>query len=210
MREVNFWKSEDIEYLKQHYADTKTEIIAKELGFKVSSVRYKASRIGLKKSKVFWQSVYQGKSEEDKKKGQFPKGNVPHNKGLKMSADLYEKASRTFFKKGHKSTSKEVGTISKRGNKRKGVYLYIRIDGAKWVVYHRYVWEQHNGSIPQGHIVAFIDGNIENCAIENLMLISQSENMKRNSIHVLPNEIKTLIYLKRALKMKINKMKKRL
>ena len=39
---------------------------------------------------------------------------------------------------------------------------------------HRVVWEDHNGPVPAGMIVAFKDGNRQNCAIGNLRIVSKS------------------------------------
>jgi hypothetical protein len=45
----------------------------------------------------------------------------------------------------------------------------------KMVLKHRYVWEQANGPIPDGHNIAFRDGNRQNCDLSNLYLISREE-----------------------------------
>jgi len=46
-----------------------------------------------------------------------------------------------------------------------------------WRYVHRLVWEEHNGPVPKGYIVTFLDGNKENTDISNLALISQRENL---------------------------------
>lgn len=55
--------------------------------------------------------------------------------------------------------------IRANGSQRK--YWYIK-HGYGMVAYHRYLWEQHNGSIPAGYKVYFKDGNQLNCRIDNL------------------------------------------
>jgi len=67
----------------------------------------------------------------------------------------------------------------------------------------RHVWEQKNGEIKQGYIIAFRDKNPMNCKIENLEMISRFENLKRNWLHNYPPEIKTLIKTKNKLIKKI-------
>lgn len=37
-----------------------------------------------------------------------------------------------------------------------------------WVPMHKYVWEQHNGKIPKGHRIIFLDGDGTNCDLSNL------------------------------------------
>ena len=62
-----------------------------------------------------------------------------------------------------------------------------------------------NGKIPKGMIVVFKDGNTMNCVIENLELISFSENMRINSIYRFPQEVREVIRLTGKLKRKIKK-----
>lgn len=49
-------------------------------------------------------------------------------------------------------------------------YWYIRTEKG-WVLYHRYLYEENVGSIPDGYCVIFKDGNNENFQIENLIAI---------------------------------------
>lgn len=54
-------------------------------------------------------------------------------------------------------------------------YVYIKTNENKWVYKHRYVWEKHNGKIPDNYSVIFLDGDKTNCNIDNLYLIKNSE-----------------------------------
>ena len=45
---------------------------------------------------------------------------------------------------------------------------------------HVHIWEQANGTRPEGMVVAFKDGNKLNCEIDNLMLISRAELLRLN------------------------------
>ena len=45
---------------------------------------------------------------------------------------------------------------------------------------HRRVWEEHNGPIPKGKKICFLDGDKDNCNIENLVLLDDKENLKLN------------------------------
>lgn len=45
---------------------------------------------------------------------------------------------------------------------------------------HLVVWEAYNGPVPDGHVVRFLDGNKQNCSIENLGLFSRSESVYMN------------------------------
>jgi len=110
----------------------------------------------------------------------FKKRHVPANKGKKMSAEQYAKCEGTMFKKGHRPQN-----YRPVGSERINVDGYIEIkvkDPNKWDLKHRVIWEEHNGEIPQGNLVIFRDNNPLNCNIDNLLLISKSENMKMNNI----------------------------
>ena len=139
----------------------------------------------------------------------FKKGSVPANKGKRLSPEVYEKLSKTMFKKG------QIPQNYRRvGSERINVDGYIEIkvkDPNKWNLKHRVIWEENNGEIPQGKLVIFRDNNPLNCNIDNLLLISKGENMKMNNIgaceykglekEVLLNTIR----LKNAIKSKLNK-----
>jgi hypothetical protein len=45
---------------------------------------------------------------------------------------------------------------------------------------HRAVWEEHHGEIPKGKMVSFLDGDKDNCNIENLFLIDNETNLEMN------------------------------
>lgn len=110
--------------------------------------------------------------------GNFPKGHIPHNKGKKMPFEVYEKVKTTMFKKGHMPTQhKPVG--SERVNV--DGYIEVKVEEpAKWRLKHNVVWEQHNGEIPKGAVVMFLDGNKLNIEIDNLKLIKRSELLIMN------------------------------
>lgn len=110
--------------------------------------------------------------------GRFVKGQVSHNKGVKMSKEVYEKAKHTMFAKGHVPHNHK-----KVGSERVNVDGYIEIkveEPKKWRLKHNVVWEQHNGKIPRGSVVIFLDGNKMNIVIENLKLIKRSELLIMN------------------------------
>ena len=116
--------------------------------------------------------------------GRFTAGHIPANKGREMSEEVREKVCRTWFRKGHKSiNSLPVGTEVFRDG-----YVLLKLrDGAKlkqwgrWVLKHRYVWEQAHGPIPEGMLVVFLDGNTRNCELSNLALVSKEENVIMNT-----------------------------
>lgn len=114
--------------------------------------------------------------------GRFKKGGEPANKGKKMSPKLYEKCKATMFQKGHiPANHMEVGECTHTTDG----YLIrkVREHGTqreRFEFVHRAVWEEHYGPIPEGKMVSFLDGNKDNCEIENLILIDNQENLELN------------------------------
>lgn len=108
----------------------------------------------------------------------FRKGNIPHNKGKKMSSEIYEKCKGTMFKKEHVPINhREIGSerVIKDG------YIEIKIEEPnKWRLKHNVVYEKHYGEIPKGSVVIMLDGNKQNTDISNLKLITRSELLIMN------------------------------
>lgn len=57
--------------------------------------------------------------------------------------------------------------------------------GGNWLTNYRQknrvVYEQHRGTIPKGFLVVHLDGNKQNCSIENLCIIDRKTNMLMNN-----------------------------
>jgi len=200
----NFWTEQEIKFLTDNYSDMKTADIAAIMNRPIGGVNGKAYDLGLKKSFKHMKALLEieaKKLAEAGKQYQFKKGQVSHNKGQKMSKEMYEKCRRTMFKPGNKP-----GNIKKVGAERidhEG-YTYVKLADADWVLKHRHIWEQVNGPVPANHVVIFKDNNMHNFDINNLQMISQADNMLRNTIHQYPQQIQELIILKNKLKKKIN------
>lgn len=135
-------------------------------------------------------------------------GHTPGNKGKKMSGEVYEKVRHTFFQKGHiPANHKPVGyeRISRDG------YVEVKVaEPNKFRLKHRVVWEEHFGPIPAGYNIQFRDKNRQNLDLDNLYLISRSEQLKKeNSMYArYPLELQQVIKVKGALQRQINKFKK--
>ena len=200
------WTGGELRYLKSRYPHISTAVIAQFLGVTVSAVYQQAQALGIKKSEAFLQSERSGRLNKRVadvgKCYRFKKGHVPANKGKKMSAELRERVKHTWFKKGNEphNTSYD-GYISIRKDKNGRQYAYIRISKGKFDMLHRYIWEQHNGPIPEGQIVTFINGDTSDLRIGNLELITREENMLRNTRHNYPQDLQQAI-------MALNKLKK--
>ncbi len=58
--------------------------------------------------------------------------------------------------------------------KGKGGYLRGTIDGKRTLL-HRVVWERGKGSIPEGFVLHFKDGDVTRCILSNLELVAKKE-----------------------------------
>lgn len=104
----------------------------------------------------------------------FSKGHVPANKGKKMSAEVYARASATMFKKGHVPVNhRPVG--SERIDSKDGYHLVKVAEPNKWRLKHVILWEQHNGPVPKGHKIVFANQNKDDIRIDNLILASDAQ-----------------------------------
>lgn len=116
----------------------------------------------------------------------FYKGQTPHNKGKKMSSEIYEKCKGTMFKKGQTPINhREIGSerITKDG--------YIEVKTAEpniWELKHDIEYEKHYGKIPKGCVVTMLDKNRQNTHISNLQLITRSELLIMNERKLYSND----------------------
>ena len=124
--------------------------------------------------------------------GQFQKGHIPANKGKKgyMTPEQYEKCKATMFKKGNiPANHRPIG--SERIDKRDGSILVKVKDGQlqkNWMSKSRYIYEQAHGKIPAGHKVIFADGDHSNFDLDNLILVSNAEELIMNQRKLISKE----------------------
>ena len=207
---ARIWTEDEKRIVAEMYPDHFASEIAKLLGKPVSGVHRIAGLLGVKSSRE--KIIRAGKitaNNPNSIASRFWKGRVPESKGKKRSPEVYEKVKRTMFKKGHLPVNyKPVG--SERTNA--DGYVEIKVaDPGKWSLKHRVLWEKEYGPIPKGYNVQFKDGNRKNVCLENLYLISRSEQLiKENSMVArYPQELRQVIMLKGALKRKINEHNKK-
>ncbi len=120
--------------------------------------------------------------------GRFEKGTPAWNKGktwdeLGIPEESQRRSRLTCFKKNSVSPNTcPLGTIKKTDDG----YLIIKVRSKgtqweRWKLLHRKVWEEHNGPIPPGMVIAFKDGDRTNVDINNLFIMSQAENVTMNT-----------------------------
>jgi hypothetical protein len=134
--------------------------------------------------------------------GQFSKGIVPWNKGVKG----YMGANVTSFKKGQAPVNhRPVGSeriCSKDG------YILVKIAEPKtWQLKHIVEWEKVNSKLPTKHCIRFLDLNRTNCKLDNLMCIPRGVNAMVNKSNPADTDCSTLnkaIILNEQVKYTIN------
>jgi len=125
-------------------------------------------------------------AEQRKRASMYKVGSVPMNKGKKqedyLTATQIRNIKKTQFKKGnipHNKIYKEHH-ISIRKDSNGTSYKWLKISDKEWVALHVYNYKKVHGSIPEGMMVVFKNGDTLNCNIENLECISKKENLIRN------------------------------
>ena len=197
------WTEEDDNILRQIYPDIPTQEVAEKFGCTKEKIHRRAARLGIKKSEAFYKSPASGRLT-GKEGNFFQKGHKPWCTGMK---GIRLTDGSNFFKHGHKPHhQKPIGSIvvSNRG------FIFKKIDETgirkkDWAFLHVLVWEEHNGHVPENHLVIFKDGDKSNVVIGNLECISRKEHMLRNSVINMPKELQQIIHLRGTLVKQINK-----
>jgi hypothetical protein len=176
------WTPRQIKLLEKHYPFRPTRELVDIVGVTVANINAQAFRMGLKKDPEYLiklqrqairNLIVSGKSHR------IQKGNIPVNKGQKMSPELYEKVKHTFFKKGQMPFNmKPIGY--ERINAEGYIEVKVREERPNFEGKHRAIWKQHHGEIPTGHIIIFADGNNRNFDIENLLCVDRKDHAVRN------------------------------
>ena len=193
------YSEEVIQYIIEYYPTMRTSEMVKVLGISEKKIHQLANTRGIKKSKEYLREVHGKVVAIAGIDNRFYKGHEPWNKGIKGRNNAPE---HTLFKPGHlPANHKPIGwtRVDSEG------YHWMKIaEGLKgWVMIHRLAWEMENGPIPEGKFLRFIDGNKDNWQVENLALVDRESNMRLNTIHRYPEEVKVAMKILSKLKRKI-------
>jgi len=93
---------------------------------------------------------------------------VLQRRGLTNPNDIHGSRRKAgVIYKGERFTPERDGYLrsTKYSSRKAGQYRLL----------HKVIWEEHHGPIPKGMIVMFLDGNRQNCAIENLKMLTRKE-----------------------------------
>jgi len=104
-----------------------------------------------------------------------------------ISMRTISESGRKLYQNGYKHPMQKLGPKKKKhdtcGRSSKGPFMskdgYIHIwKDNKVKRYHRWIWEELNGKIPEGYVIHHEDGDKMNNNIQNLEMIKNSEHTK--------------------------------
>lgn len=130
--------------------------------------------------------------------------------GIRKSAQLRSESARRSFLASCKKRGVQPGQEPRPigATHRKGRYIQIKVAQPDvWKPLHVHAWEQANGPVPDGMIVAAKDGNSRNAALDNLSLRTIAEHQLRRNSHYrhLPEEIVDVLHLQNEIKKAIKR-----
>ena len=209
------WSDKQLEYLKENYPNISSSKIAKHLNIKINRVYNKASLLGLKKTDEYLKTDYSGRLNKINNPGKlfyFPKGHIPANKGQKMDAETYKKVSKTMFKKGNiPATTKYFGKpylntrIRKDGFKEQTWYIQLNNKRRRYL---KYLCEINGIDLTNKKTRLKAGFNIiQEPTIKDIMIVTNQEHIKLNSLQRYPEDLRKLIYAKATLNRQINKLR---
>lgn len=121
----------------------------------------RAGRTGhFKKGSKPWNAGTKGQGLTGANVASFKRGNVPANRKQLGSERICTKDGFTLIKVAERDPHTGFPTRYKHK--------------------HVYIWEQTNGPVPEGMVVAFRDSDKLNIELDNLMLISRAELLRLN------------------------------
>ena len=154
-----------IRAFKELYPYFPNTAMARMFGMDYRAVKNAAHRLNL--SKAYDYNI-----------GQYRKGMDPWNKGTKGIMQ----PNSGCFEKGHlPANTKHDGAVTIRKDKRGVPYKFIRISQGVWEAMHTFLWKEHHGQVPKGHVIRYINGDTLDARIENLECVPRSEHAIRNA-----------------------------
>lgn len=209
------WTDADMAVLRALYPNVHTVELAHQLGRPVQSVYGQAQKHGIGKTPEYLKSeaagrICAGVNNPKMMVGRFKAGQQAWNKGLHYVAG--GRSADTRFKTGQTSRRWDpaiycVGALRMTTD---GVLMMkVAPDGGRhsWQILARWVWEQAHGPIPSKHVVRAKNGDAHDTRLENLELLSMTENARRNSVWTkYPREVAALVQLKGAITRVVNRI----
>jgi hypothetical protein len=202
------WSADDDAMLAARYPHEPTGAVARDLRRSVASVYARADKLGLAKSAAYLASPAACRLRRGGDVGattRFQPGQAPPNKGLRRPGWSPGRMRETQFRKGERrgvavALWKPIGTerLSKDGYLQRKVNNDLPLQ-RRWKFVHLIVWEAAHGPVPKGFAVSFRNGDRSDVRLDNLVLVSRADLMRRNTLHNYPPTLKSTIQLLGAL-----------
>jgi hypothetical protein len=191
--------------LRMYYPHVKTAIVAARIGATYLAAVNRAKKLSLRKTPIYMASPDACRLRREMPVGtryRFKPGQAPHNKGMRRPGWFAGRMRETQFKKGQVNHNRmPLGSTRLVDG-----YVYVKVAQVPYAAYtvnwkplHMIDWERVNGPVPDGHALAFKDGNRLNIALDNIELISRAELMRRNTLHNFPPALKEVYHLRGAI-----------
>ena len=137
--------------------------------------------------------------------GRFEKGHIPFTAGTKGLV----KPNSGNFQKGH--TRSDIAPLGAERFESKDGYILVKVAQPNvWKFKHRIVWEAAHGKPAKNEVIIFKDGNILNCSLDNLEVITRRELLwlNNNGYKNVPPDFKATYRLLAKLNVKAFQLKK--
>lgn len=208
-----YWTAKELRILRAKYPHMQTAKLLPLLPGRTATTIYQtAARFGLSKS-----AAYLASAEAHRLDGKigsayrFSKGHVPANKGLRRPGWGPGRMKQTQFKPGSRSVRwnpEDYAVGALRINADGQLDMKVREGLRAWERLSRWVWTTERGPIPKNGVIRCINGDEDDCRIENLRLTTRAQLMRENTYHRYPKEIARLVQLRGAITRQINKREK--
>lgn len=118
--------------------------------------------------------------EDYKRLGSLEKCGALHGRTRQGMFGLFQTAGLKLNPKKFLTVTVYKG-VKYTEQKTQGRHRYLRatIRKGKELYLHHVIWEENNGPIPAGFKVCFKDGDHRNCAIDNLELLTNSDQVRK-------------------------------
>jgi hypothetical protein len=165
------------QFVRDHAAGTYNSDLARMLNerfgtdYRAQSVANLKSYLGVRSGLV---TTFQ-KGKHASRGTEYRPGHVPWTKGKKGLVC----GGHTKFKPGHRPANyMPVGTVAKNTD---GYWRVKLADPNVWAFKHRLLWEEAHGPIPDDMVVMFLDGNKDNCTLDNLAMVKRTVHCRINN-----------------------------
>lgn len=206
------WTGDEVATLRAMYPTREARDIAAAIGRPMDAVYRMAVKLGIRKDPTALAAAQAANGERLKVQGaahRFPKGHAPMNKGKRQPGYARGRMRETQFKKGEFPSNWDrdfyvLGAL--RVNADGYIDMRVSFDaGARgWRGLHLILWEDAHGPIPPGHCVVFKNGDTLDVELDNLECITRAENMRRNTIHNMPESLRSAVMQLGQLRRRIN------